>query len=494
METSTLLRRGAVLVLVALCSILLVSKICGNSVLVTSLESRRLEASSTPTDKKVDYAKAQALTESLLSLIRARYELDGMGAQFFLTANNIEAESFDILKYKFAVKMLSPKLDEDYLMIFGGSSVTASHDNYYNQSYPAIVGKRLGPILAAMGIKIVIHNIAQGANNCSPYTLCYESMGGLDPEFVGWEQSYNCGHDEAIFELAARIAAGSKNKGIVYYSASGAWSPSGCPASPDKKPFSAEDWTPADAGIAPWTPALKDVLAEKELLNKYAKAASSSKRFHGYNSRGEYRAAAPIGFNVWESNPLCKGRDKEDTKDITNCNGIDSAQGCKMRFMTKEAAAYGSDTGKGANWHPTRAFHLLRGEAISWLYGLAILEALLTVQQVRACACVYVCVCVFLSIWVVSDWGSVFFVLLLFTPSTSLPSLPPSNRLLPHTHTTYQDLKSKPAAALLADYASKLAALQPPLPAPKKCQSYHCDQRPMCFTGGCFFLGGGFRL
>ena len=47
---------------------------------------------------------------------------------------------------------------------------------------------------------------------------------------------------------------------------------------------------------------------------------------------------APHGFNVWEQNELCKGRDKEDKKDITNCNGIDAAQQCKMRFMTLEAS------------------------------------------------------------------------------------------------------------------------------------------------------------
>ncbi len=42
---------------------------------------------------------------------------------------------------------------------------------------------------------------------------------------------------------------------------------------------------------------------------------------------------------------------------------------------------YGSDTGKGADWHPTRAFHMLRGEAIAWLYGLVLFETVHMVEK-----------------------------------------------------------------------------------------------------------------
>jgi len=36
--------------------------------------------------------------------------------------------------------------------------------------------------------------------------------------------------------------------------------------------------------------------------------------------------------------------------------------------------SYGA--GKGANWHPSRAFHMLRGEAIAWIYSLILLETI----------------------------------------------------------------------------------------------------------------------
>lgn len=137
---------------------------------------------------KLDFVSIKQSISSLLSLIRSRYELDGInGGQFFLSANNINPETWDMLKYKFAMKMLSTK-NETFLMVFGGSSVTAGHDSYYNQSYPTIVRKRLEPIMKHLNIDLVVNNIALGANNCAPYILCYEAMGGLDPDFVGWEQ------------------------------------------------------------------------------------------------------------------------------------------------------------------------------------------------------------------------------------------------------------------------------------------------------------------
>lgn len=51
-----------------------------------------------------------------------------------------------------------------------------------------IVQQRMKGIFDALGIDFQVHNIAQGANNCIPYTFCYESMGGFDPDFMGWEQ------------------------------------------------------------------------------------------------------------------------------------------------------------------------------------------------------------------------------------------------------------------------------------------------------------------
>ena len=47
--------------------------------------------------------------------------------------------------------------------------------------------------------------------------------------------------------------------------------------------------------------------------------------------------------------------------------------------MSQEATHYGS--GHGANWHPSAAFHLLRGEFIVWLYGLILYDAIEMVEM-----------------------------------------------------------------------------------------------------------------
>lgn len=110
-------------------------------------------------DSKIDFKEAVILAQDVLNLIRHRYELDGIGSQFFLASNNVDKHTWDVIKYKIAKKILG---QEQFLMTFGGSSVTAGHDNYYNQSYPAVVNRRLTPILKALGVDLVVRNIAQG--------------------------------------------------------------------------------------------------------------------------------------------------------------------------------------------------------------------------------------------------------------------------------------------------------------------------------------------
>jgi len=160
-----------------------------------------------------------------------------------------------------------------------------------------------------------------------------------------------------MFELTARWAGWSKNKGVVYFSASGAWAPGNCPESSDKIPYSNENWSEEKAGLAKWIPSKEDMKAERSKLNDYYKASPSASRFirSWYHSKG-YQGLGPHGFNVWQSNPKCKV--VKNGKVVTGCNGRDAVQECSLKFMTKEAATYGLS--HGAAHHPTRAFHMLR--------------------------------------------------------------------------------------------------------------------------------------
>ena len=111
-------------------------------------------------DDKLELEDPIKIAKETLNLIRHRYELDGIGAPFFRTANNIGPLTWDVIKYKFAKKIVGK--NEKFLMVFGGSSVTAGHDNFYNQSYPFVVKRRLGPLLDYLGVELVVQDIAQG--------------------------------------------------------------------------------------------------------------------------------------------------------------------------------------------------------------------------------------------------------------------------------------------------------------------------------------------
>lgn len=42
------------------------------------------------------------------------------------------------------------------MKVFGGSSVTAGHDNLFQDSYPQVVQKTLGPLLAQVGVPLEV--------------------------------------------------------------------------------------------------------------------------------------------------------------------------------------------------------------------------------------------------------------------------------------------------------------------------------------------------
>ncbi len=43
-----------------------------------------------------------------------------------------------------------------FVLSFGGSSVTAGHDNFFNESYPFVIEANLRPIFETLGIQIEV--------------------------------------------------------------------------------------------------------------------------------------------------------------------------------------------------------------------------------------------------------------------------------------------------------------------------------------------------
>ena len=413
--------------------------------------------------------KAREEALKLSNLIYQRYEFwNEKTYPFFLYSSNMPDYAWDILKYKIAIKTLmkpkegedhtkeskgsqedgSSNLEKDFLMIFGGSSVTAGHDNYFAESWPLVYERRMKPVFNALGVRLRVHNIAQGANNCLPSNFCYEAMGGFRADWIAWEQSYNCGKAVNIFELMARVAKWSD--AVLYFAASGAFKPDQCRMSPDAVPWSSEKWTPEAAGLkegertyptnetkgyedakllkgewwdhvyAEYKPSREDIRKFRQVLHEGYMASNSVGRFTGA-MYPHYDGVAPHGFSVW-------GRG--DLGDAMSFRG-DCYEKGGLHWMTLDAAVYSK--GAGANWHPPAGMHLLRGEILAYNYVHVTLDAIDMVE-------------------------------------TALKELGEGN-----------DTPAK-REEMVEGYLKKLQKLQKPMPEKPMFCSPDCDTKPLCYT------------
>lgn len=125
--------------------------------------------------RAVDFQKAREYAREVINLIYQRYEFHVFNQyQFFIGSMNMNTRTWDLMKYKFASKIVN---QSTFLMTFGGSSVTAGHDNFFNQSFPIVFERRMKPIFDQLGVDLIVHNIAMGANGCRPSNYCYETQG-----------------------------------------------------------------------------------------------------------------------------------------------------------------------------------------------------------------------------------------------------------------------------------------------------------------------------
>lgn len=101
---------------------------------------------------------------------------------------------------------------------------------------------------------------------------------GDNPDWIQWEQSFNCGKDKGVFELIARVAGWTR--AVLFYSASGGYIPTDC-KEPAGDPISwvSEEWTPEKAGI--FTKYSANYTYLKALLNEWYEDTSSAERFAG---------------------------------------------------------------------------------------------------------------------------------------------------------------------------------------------------------------------
>ena len=112
----------------------------------------------------------------------------------FLKTMHVPSRSYDLQVLKFQ-KLLLQSEEKSYVMGITGSSVTAGHDNYFNESYPVVIETALLPIFKLMNINLEVRNAALGNNPCLPYDACVANHVGSDLDFLSWEQSMNCGRN-----------------------------------------------------------------------------------------------------------------------------------------------------------------------------------------------------------------------------------------------------------------------------------------------------------
>lgn len=100
--------------------------------------------------------------------------------------------------------ILARQNSREFVMSFGGYSVTVGRGNYYNQSYPFIMQKVLQPVFEAVDLKLVVRNSAIGGIPSFPYGWCLPNFLGSDSDVVSWDYGMNEGNDADAFESYMR--------------------------------------------------------------------------------------------------------------------------------------------------------------------------------------------------------------------------------------------------------------------------------------------------
>jgi hypothetical protein len=182
-------------------------------------------------------------TDEIINRVMNRWQITDFPN--FLKSGAMPKSSWDIMKVKFQSKILDgiqhPDAGTKFIMTFTGSSVTAGHDTFFNQSFSELTGVVMDEAMSVFNVKAVSRNVALGNNPCLPYDVCVKSFAGKDSDLVHWEQSFNCdgrdGRFKFVFEQFVRQVLSFKNNAVVVFSNSATpnWRNDKC--GKDKKPM-----------------------------------------------------------------------------------------------------------------------------------------------------------------------------------------------------------------------------------------------------------------
>lgn len=164
--------------------------------------------------------KALELTDKTLIKIKDRWEISKYPN--FLKSGAMSNFSWDLMKYRYQMKLFQlgvngkslSSLSNQFIISFMGSSVTASHDVFFNMSGTEHVKSLFTPIFESLGIELVVNNVAIGNNPCLPYDVCVHTFAGLQPDIVHWEQVSS--FSNCYYDLYFTIT--TNHMGLIYFS------------------------------------------------------------------------------------------------------------------------------------------------------------------------------------------------------------------------------------------------------------------------------------
>lgn len=100
--------------------------------------------------------------------------------------------------------LLARQNTKQFVMSFGGYSVTVGRGNYYKQSYPFIMEGVLKPLFEQLNLDLIVRNSAIGGIPSFPYGWCLPNFLGHDSDVVSWDYGMNEGSSADAFESYMR--------------------------------------------------------------------------------------------------------------------------------------------------------------------------------------------------------------------------------------------------------------------------------------------------
>jgi len=147
-----------------------------------------------------------------------------------------------------AVAEATLKKRSRFVVAIQGTSVTAGHDNYFNQSYPLVLQRVAKDAFAAIGLDLVVRNHAMGNNPTIPASFCVLTQLGSDTDVAVWEFGMMVGGEQHIpwIEHWVRNAASLPRQPAIMFidPGEGARKPDGNGRLPtDKREGEPTDWS-----------------------------------------------------------------------------------------------------------------------------------------------------------------------------------------------------------------------------------------------------------